>query len=136
MKLKPSKCRSFSIQGGKPGKINFYMGDKIVPSIADEEQKFLGKLLFFTGKAAECYELLKESLKVRLENLDLTSVRPDFKVETYKIYILPSIRFLLSVHNLPVTYETVISKFSNYSGDLQFFGDLQNFGLANSGDKI
>ena len=62
MMLKPSKCRSFSIKGGKPVKELFKINDHPVPSIADEEQKFLGRVLFFSGKSSECFELLKENI--------------------------------------------------------------------------
>ena len=40
MKLKPSKCRSFSIQSGSSANIPFYIGDTRIPSISEEEQKF------------------------------------------------------------------------------------------------
>ena len=46
MKLKPSKCRTFSLKSGKPLKTYFHIADKEIPSIADEEQKFLGKVVF------------------------------------------------------------------------------------------
>jgi len=35
LKLKPSKCRSFSLSSGKPTNIEFQIGDDIVPSIED-----------------------------------------------------------------------------------------------------
>ena len=104
MLLKPSKCRSFSIKGGRPEKENFKIGEHTVPSIADEEQKFLGRVLFFSGKSSECFKLLQDNIKERLENLEMTAIRPEFKIEIYNIYILPSIRFLLTVHDLPITH--------------------------------
>ena len=100
MMLKPSKCRSFSIKGGKPVKELFKINDHPVPSIADEEQKFLGRVLFFSGKSSECFELLKENIMKRLENLEKTAIRQEFKLEIYKIYILLSIRFLPITHLL------------------------------------
>ena len=62
MKLKPSKCRSFSISAGSPKDVPFFIGEHRVPSIKDEEQKFLGKLLFFVGKAEETFNLLRTTL--------------------------------------------------------------------------
>ena len=41
MKLKPSKCRSFSCSAGKPKVVSFHIGDNEIASIKDEEQKFL-----------------------------------------------------------------------------------------------
>ena len=46
MRLKPAKCRSFSIRAGVPTRINFTIGENEIPNIFQEEQKFLGKLLF------------------------------------------------------------------------------------------
>ena len=51
MKIKPSKCRSLSICSEMSQVIPFYIGDFLIPSIQDEEKKFLGKLLFYFGKA-------------------------------------------------------------------------------------
>ena len=104
MMLKPSKCRSFTLKAGRPEKENFKISEHPVPSIADEEQKFLGRVLFFSGKSSECFELLQQNIKERLENLEKTAIRPEFKVEIYHIYILPSIRFLLTVHDIPYTH--------------------------------
>ena len=39
MMLKPSKCRSFSLKGGRPVKEIFNINEHPVPSIADEEQE-------------------------------------------------------------------------------------------------
>ena len=46
MRLKPAKCRSFSIRSSVPSRINFAIGETEIPNIFQEEQKFLGKLLF------------------------------------------------------------------------------------------
>ena len=115
MKIKPSKCRSFSIKSGLPDIVNFDIEGYQVPSIANEEQKFLGRVLFFKGKSAECFQLLESKIKEKLENLEKTAVRNEFKIEIYKIYILPSIRFLLTVHDLLITYlkklDTIANKY-------------------------
>ena len=63
MKLKPTKCRGFSLCAGKPKAEIFHIGDKNVPSIRDEEQKFLGKLLFFSGKPEETFDYIKDILQ-------------------------------------------------------------------------
>ena len=43
------------------------------------------------------------------------AVRSEFKLEIYKIYVLPSIRFLLTVHDLPITHlkklDTIADKY-------------------------
>ena len=104
MKVKPSKCRSFSIKKGSPEIVHFDIEGYKVPSIAEEEQKFLGRVLFFSGKSSECFELLESKVKEKLQNLEKMAVRNEFKLEIYKIYVLPSLRFLLTVHDLPITH--------------------------------
>ena len=47
IKIKPTKCRSFSIKSGSPDIIHFDIEGFKVPSIAEQEQKFLGRVLFF-----------------------------------------------------------------------------------------
>ena len=41
MKLKPSKCRGLSIRSGKSENISFHIGNHRIPSICEEDQKFL-----------------------------------------------------------------------------------------------
>ena len=104
MKIKPSKCRSFTISRGKPNIVHYDIEGYKVPSISEEDQKFLGRLLFFEGKSQQTFDHLEKSIKEKLENLEKTSIRSEYKLEIYQMYILPSIRFLLTVHDLPPTH--------------------------------
>ena len=90
MKLKPSKCRSFSCSGGQPKAISFHIGDSEIASIRDEEQKFLGKLLFFKGKSEETFNLIKNTFLEGIGNIDKAMVRNEFKLWIYSNYLLPS----------------------------------------------
>ena len=53
MKLKPSKCRSFSICSGKAKNVSFHIDDNQIPSICKDDQKVLEKLLFYSGKSKD-----------------------------------------------------------------------------------
>ena len=66
MRLKPSKCRNFSISAGKAAKVPFSIGDSPVPSIADEDQHYLGAKVFFLGKEAEIVTELKKKFEEKL----------------------------------------------------------------------
>ena len=101
--LKPAKCRSFSLSSGRPDKIIFTIGDSLVPSIADEDQYYLGAKVFFLGKESEVLTELSSNIKSKLENIDSTAVRNEYKVAVYSRYLLPSLRFLLTVHDLTAT---------------------------------
>ena len=103
MRLKPVKCRSFSIQQGKPSVIHFKISEAIIPSIHEEEQKFLGKVIFFTGKSTDVYTYFKDVIETKLKNIDETTIRNEYKMWIYQNYFLPSIRFLLTVHDITFT---------------------------------
>ena len=75
LKLKPSKCRSFSVSGGKPKDVPFYIEDYRIPSIKGEEQKFLGKLLFFKGKPEETFTMFKNIISEGIENIEKAEVK-------------------------------------------------------------
>ena len=78
---------------------------------ADEEQKFLGRVLHFSGKSEETLNLIKDTLKSALENIDSSLVRPEYKLWILKHYLLPSKRFLLTVHTLPQTHLKTLDTF-------------------------
>ena len=63
MRLKPAKCRSFSIRSGVPSRINFTIGETEIPNIFQEEQKFLGKLLFPPGKLIDLFDYIKSEFE-------------------------------------------------------------------------
>ena len=108
MKLKPSKCRTFSCKSGKPSQTSFHIGDNEIPSIAVEEQKFLGKVVFFSGKSSETLRYFKSVITDKLSHIENSMVRPEYKMWMYKNYFLPSIRFLLTVHEITETHLTVL----------------------------
>ena len=101
--LKPSKCRSYSVSSGCSKDVAFFIEEDRVPSIKDEGQKFLGKLLFFSNKSPVTFTFLETTLKEGMYRIDLISVRSKFKLWMYKEYFLPSERFLLTVHTLTST---------------------------------
>ena len=61
-KLMPSKCWSLSVSWRKPKNVPFFIEDYKIPSIKDEEQKILGKLLVCKGKPVETFTMFKTSL--------------------------------------------------------------------------
>ena len=77
MMLKPSKCRSFSISRGSSKVVDFYIGEHRVPSISEEEQKFLGRVIFYSGKSSETLSYLKKIFSDKLENIEKTLIRPE-----------------------------------------------------------
>mgnify|MGYP003301915302 CR=1 FL=1 len=101
--MKPSKCRSFSIQKGQPTITYFNIGENRAPSVQEEEQKFLGKLVFFNGKSSETYEHIKTKLNTKMDYVNTTKIRDEYKIWIYKHYITSSIRFILTIPELNKT---------------------------------
>ena len=108
MKLKPSKCRSLSITSGKSSDIPYFIDEYRIPSIRDEEQMFLGKLLFFTGNQEYTYYFIYNTFKDGLDKIQNTMIRNEYKLWIYREYFLPSKRFLLTVHNITSTNLTLL----------------------------
>ena len=111
--LKPSKCRSLSISSGKPTNNTFSLWDytdtnnhKLVQlkTLEDDPFKFLGSTITYKNTAADRFDLLENMLKKKLSNLDNCSVRGEYKVAIYSRYLLPSLRFHLSVHSIHQTH--------------------------------
>ena len=111
MKLKPSKCRHLTISSGTAKDIPFHIGDNRIPSIRDEEQKFLGCVLSFSGKTDDTFQLVKETLRKALNNIEASLVRPEYKLWILKHYLIPSKRFLLTVHTLTNTHLKTLDTF-------------------------
>ena len=69
--------------------------------------------MFFEGKSEDCFNLIKQKLEDKMKNLENTLIRNEYKLEIYGIYILPSIRFLLTVHDLRKTYLLKLDTFTD-----------------------
>ena len=106
---KPSKCRSLSIQQGRVTNTQFTLKDKQgnnipISTMEDDPAKFLGSTVTHRNTPADHFNFLNSKLEKKLSNLDSTEVRGEFKAAVYQRYILPSMRFYLSVHNIHQTH--------------------------------
>ena len=103
--LKPRKCRALSIKSGKAEIINFHLtdekGDKVnISSVLVNPLKFLGAILAESNTPSARFELIHQKLKTKLENIDKSSIRGEYKLAIYSRYALPSMRFFMSVHQI------------------------------------
>ena len=57
-------------------------------------------------KSKDTFIYLKTELLTKLENIEKSAVRNEFKLWIYKHYFLPSVRFILTVHDLTKTDQT------------------------------
>ena len=63
-----------SLSSGKSLVVSFSIGENLVPSIRDEEQKFLGKMLFYSGKSEETFEYIKKIFEEALGNIEKCAI--------------------------------------------------------------
>ena len=103
--IKPRKCRSLSIVNGKTEKIPFFLHNKVeepvvIASVVDEPMKFLGSEIGGVNTPQEMAALIYLKLRTKLENIDKSTLRGEFKVKIYSRYALPSMRYYLNVHQL------------------------------------
>ncbi len=101
--LEPSKCKSLSICGGSSRVVNFKLSEQIIKSLDESPEKFLGSQITFSGKQSDIYQYISSGIKDALENINNTSIRSEYKLKIYVRYLIPAIRFKLTVHELTAT---------------------------------
>ena len=113
LKLKPSKCRSLSLCGGKPKAVPFYIDGTPLSTLDESPHKFLGSTITFSGKQKDTYKLIMEHFKTKLQYIDSLLVRNEYKLKMFKDYLLPASRFILTVHELTQTSLKNIDSLTN-----------------------
>ena len=104
--FKPKKCRTLSMVRGKPALVSFSLTDPIsgqkveLKTLESDPHKFLGCVMTLNNSPEDHLKVLKEKLTTKLENIDKTKVRAEYKVAVYTRYALPSLRYHLTVHSL------------------------------------
>ena len=73
-------------------------------TLEDDPHKFLGSTVTFNNTPQEHLAFMKEKLTTKLDNLDRTLVRLEFKMAVYTRYALPSLRYHLTVHTMHKTH--------------------------------
>jgi hypothetical protein len=101
--LEPNKCKSLSICSGSSKIIDFKLSELTVGSIANSPEKFLGSHITYLGKQSEIFDIIHSSILKVIENIDNSPIRDEFKVKIYTQYLLPAIRFKLTVHEITTT---------------------------------
>ena len=101
--LEPSKCKSLSICGGSSKVVKFKLSEQVINSIEESPEKFLGSQITFSGKQSDIFEYVYNGINDALVNIENTSIRNEHKLKVYSRYLIPAIRFKLTVHELTAT---------------------------------
>ena len=97
--FKPVKCKTLSIRSGRPDNCTFAIGDDVVKSLQEAPKKFLGSTITFRGKTKEAFDGVSEKLTCFIQNIDSSQIRKEYKLlRVYIEYAVPSLRFMLTVH--------------------------------------
>ena len=108
--LKAPKCRSLSLTSGKATNIVFNLAtatEEPLPilSILEKPMKFLGSEVTEDSSPHAMFASIYLKLKTKLENINKSTLRGEYKANIYARYALPSIRYYMSVHHIHKTHE-------------------------------
>lgn len=76
-----------------------------IDSVIEKPLKFLGSEVCGLNTPSAMFASTFEKLKQKLENIDKSTLRGEFKTKIYARYALPSLRFYFSVHQLHQGHE-------------------------------
>ena len=101
--LEPRKCKSLSICSGRSKVVEFQLSDMKIESIINSPEKFLGSHITYSGKQSEIYKYVESGISEIMENINNSLIRNEYKVRVYQQYVIPALRFKLTVHELTLT---------------------------------
>ncbi len=101
--LEPSKCKSLSVCSGSSKVIEFKLNKSTIESISNSPEKFLGSHITFSGKQSEIFTFIRDSIQDILENIEKSLIRNEYKMSVYTKYVIPALRFKLTVHDITKT---------------------------------
>ena len=70
----------------------------------DAPEMFLGSTVTYKGKNKDIFDIVKNKLNCIIQNIDASMIRDEFKLRVYINYAAPSLRFMLTVHDLCDTH--------------------------------
>ena len=72
-------------------------------TLIEEPHKFLGQIITHKNSSQDHFDYLNNILKSKLENLDKSCVRNEYKIATYERYLITSLRYHFSIHTIHQT---------------------------------
>ena len=106
--LKAPKCRSLSLKGGKTANVPFNLtktgGPVVIQSVLDKPMKFLGSEVTRDNSQSAMFAVMSSKLESKLQNINRSTLRGEYKLKIYSRYALPSMRYFMSVHYIHKTH--------------------------------
>ncbi len=100
LQLKPVKCKTISIRSGVPCELEFNLGSDALKTVKEAPEKFLGCQITFHGKTRDTFDLVSNKLSQQIQNIQDSAIRNEYKLRIYVEYSIPSLRYLMTVHEL------------------------------------
>ena len=112
--FKPKKCRSHSLQRGCPKTQKIYVKDENdkmieISPLSEKGRKQLGMFITFDNSRSDKLDFIRSKLESKLKNLnECTQIRGEYKLKIFEIYLLASIRYIISIHNLTTSHLSIL----------------------------
>ena len=115
MEFKPSKCRSFGLSKGKYRKIDIVINQQTILNVEDSASKFLGMELSLNQSTKEKTEIAHKALLEIIRPLDQLPLPNRDKVQLYRNFALPKMRWVLLVQDvLPTALQQLTTECEQY----------------------
>ena len=101
--LESTKCKSLSISAGSSKVVKFKLSDQIIESIENSPKIFLVSQITFSGRQSEVFQYTYDGIKGTMENINNSLIWNEYKLKVYNRYLMPAIRFKLTVHKITTT---------------------------------
>ncbi len=111
--LEPSKCKTLSICSESSKMVKFALSNHDIGSIEHSPEEFLGSQITYSAKQSDTISYIHDGIKTVLDNISNSLNRDEYKVKVYSQYVLPTIRFKLTVHKLTNTNLTKLDALSD-----------------------
>jgi hypothetical protein len=100
LSIRPDKCVSLALHEGHVSKKSFIIGISKTTNLCDQPAKFLGSTIAVSSLQAKkkASSDLISKVTSALSSIDKRPIRGEYKLWIYKHYLVPSLRFVLSVN--------------------------------------
>ena len=105
LSIRPDKCVSLALHEGSVTKKGFNIGVSQPTNLCDKPAKFLGSTIAVSSLQAKkkASSDLLSKVTSALSSIDKRPIRGEYKLWIYKQYLVPSLRFVLSVNAINQT---------------------------------
>ena len=87
-----------------------------IPSVIDKPMKFLGSEMTQDNNPKAMFATMKAKLVTNLKNINMSTLRGEYKLKIYARYALPSMRYYMNVHYVHKTHMDQMNSMTQKNG--------------------